>query len=87
MTAFSLEGRKIWVAGHRGMVGSAVIRALADRQNEILTADRSDLDLLRQTSVEQWVERHRPDVVVVAAARVGGISPTRRCRRSFSTKT
>jgi GDP-L-fucose synthase len=70
---FSLQGRKVWVAGHRGMVGSAVVRRLSEEDCEILTADRDQLDLRRQDQVEAWVAAHRPDVVVVAAARVGGI--------------
>ena len=69
----SLSGLKVWVAGHRGMVGSALLRRLPQEGCEILTATRTELDLRRQEPVERWFERHRPDVVVVGAATVGGI--------------
>lgn len=72
---FDLAGRRVWVAGHRGMVGSALVRRLArESVAEILTADRAALDLTRQAAVEDWMVAHRPDVVIVAAARVGGIA-------------
>lgn len=74
---FSLRGLKVWVAGHRGMVGSAMVRRLAQEECEILTADRATLDLCRQTQVEDWMESHRPDVVVIAGAKVGGILANR----------
>ncbi len=71
---FDLSGARVWVAGHRGMVGSAVIRRLAAEPVEaVLTVDRSGLDLRRQAEVEAWVQQNRPDVVVLAAAKVGGI--------------
>ena len=72
---FDLAGKRIWVAGHRGMVGSAVVRRLAtENVGEILIAPRADVDLTRQAQVEDWVAAARPDVVVLAAARVGGIA-------------
>ena len=70
---FSLEGKKIHVAGHRGMVGSAVVRRLAAEPCEVVTAGRETLDLLRQDEVEQFFAHERPDAVVMAAAKVGGI--------------
>jgi GDP-L-fucose synthase len=70
---FDLKGKKVWVAGHRGMVGSALVRRLASEQCELITASRSELDLLRQSDVENWVHLHKPQVVYLAAARVGGI--------------
>ncbi|MBY0430310.1 MAG: GDP-L-fucose synthase [Rhodospirillales bacterium] len=70
---FSLKGRRIWVAGHRGMVGSALVRRLALEESEILTVPHAELDLLRQAEVEAWMARERPEVIYVAAARVGGI--------------
>ena len=71
---FDLAGKRIWVAGHRGMVGSAVVRRLAREQPAaILTVARGELDLRRQADVRVWMESARPDVVVLAAARVGGI--------------
>lgn len=70
---FSLTGKRIWVAGHRGMVGSATVRRLAREECEILTADRAELDLRDQPGVAAWMERAKIDVVIVAAATVGGI--------------
>ncbi|MCX6973805.1 MAG: GDP-L-fucose synthase [Verrucomicrobia bacterium] len=65
---------KIFVAGHRGMVGSAIVRRLdAEGFSQILTRTRSDLDLLDRTSVRRFFETERPEIVVDAAARVGGI--------------
>jgi GDP-L-fucose synthase len=72
--AFELKGKRIWVAGHRGLVGSALVRRLRSEQCELLTADRSVLDLRRQAEVETWVAANRPDAVFIAAATVGGIS-------------
>ncbi|MDW8123391.1 MAG: GDP-L-fucose synthase [Geminicoccaceae bacterium] len=70
---FPLEGKRIFVAGHRGMVGKALLRRLAGEPVEILTAGRDVLDLTRQAEVEAWFERNRPQVVILAAAKVGGI--------------
>jgi GDP-L-fucose synthase len=70
---FSLAGKRVWVAGHRGMVGRAVVRRLAREGCEILTIERSELDLRRQEPIERWLETHRPNAVFVAAATVGGI--------------
>jgi GDP-L-fucose synthase len=71
---YDLTGKRVWVAGHRGMVGSAVVRRL-QRENvgEILTVRRHITDLRRQAEVEAWMQKAQPDVVVLAAARVGGI--------------
>lgn len=70
---FSLAGRRVWVAGHRGMVGSALVRRLAAEQCDILTVNRAEVDLRRQDQVERWVAANRPEAVFVAAATVGGI--------------
>lgn len=70
---FDLSGRKIYVAGHRGMVGSALLRRLAREDCEIVTAGREEVDLVRQAEVEAFMARTRPDAMIVAAARVGGI--------------
>lgn len=72
-TSFALADRRVWVAGHRGMVGSALVRRLASESCEIITAGRDRLDLLDQAAVDRWMEQQRPDVVIVAAAKVGGI--------------
>lgn len=70
---FPLAGRRVWVAGHRGMVGSALVRRLASEGCEVLTVGRDHVDLRRQEQVERWVEAEKPDAVFVAAATVGGI--------------
>jgi GDP-L-fucose synthase len=70
---FDLDGARIFVAGHRGMVGSAIVRRLASEPVEVLTAQRGELDLRDQAEVRAWFEQNRPDVVVMAAAKVGGI--------------
>lgn len=71
--SYDLTGKRIWVAGHRGMVGAAVVRALAREGCEILVADRKAVDLKRQRETEAWIADNRPDAVVLAAAKVGGI--------------
>lgn len=73
MASYDLKGKKVWIAGHRGMVGSAIVRRLASEGCEILTADRSQLDLKDQAAVRAWVEWQKPDAVFLAAAKVGGI--------------
>jgi len=72
-TPFDLTGKKIWVAGHRGMVGSALVRRLRREPCEILTITSNELDLRRQSATEAWIDAHAPDAILVAAARVGGI--------------
>ena len=71
--AFDLAGKKVWVAGHRGMVGSAIVRRLAAEQAQVLTASRAELDLRDPSAVRTWLKANRPEVVVLAAAKVGGI--------------
>ncbi len=70
---YPLAGKKIYVAGHRGMVGSAVVRRLQRENCEILTVDRQRVDLRSQAQVQAWIGSARPHVVLVAAATVGGI--------------
>src|SRR5258706_8981375 len=70
---FRLAGRRVWVAGHRGMVGSALLRRLSATGCEVVTAGRDRVDLRRQTELEAWLAEARPAVVIVAAATVGGI--------------
>lgn len=69
---YELAGKRVYVAGHKGMVGSAIVRRLANENCEILTSDRST-DLREQAAVRDWFADNRPDAVIVAAARVGGI--------------
>ena len=74
MTALLSPIDRIFVAGHRGMAGGAICRALRQAgYQHLLTADRSELDLLDATAVQRWFVVHKPDVVVLAAAKVGGI--------------
>lgn len=70
---FSLSGRRVFVAGHRGMVGAALVRRLASEACDILTTSRETLDLRDRNAVRGWMERERPDVVILAAAKVGGV--------------
>lgn len=70
---FPLAGRTVFVAGHRGMVGAALVRRLAATGCTVLTVDRAAVDLRRQKETEAWLEANRPDAVFVAAAKVGGI--------------
>lgn len=70
---FTLASKRIWVAGHAGMVGSALVRRLSSEDCSILTATRAELDLRRQSDVERFVKSERPDAIVLAAAKVGGI--------------
>lgn len=71
---YSLAGKRVWVAGHRGMVGAALVRRLKQEEPaEILTATRSQLDLTDQATTAAWVKNTRPDAVFIPAAKVGGI--------------
>lgn len=70
---YDLAGKRVWVAGHRGLVGSAIVRRLARENCEVLTVGRETADLRRQADVERWMGTARPDAVFMAAATVGGI--------------
>ena len=70
---FDLNGKRVYVAGHRGMVGGAVVRRLASEGCEVITAGRDRVDLKRQAEVEAFFAAEKPDAVVMAAAKVGGI--------------
>jgi len=70
----TIKNARIFVAGHRGMVGSALVRALEQRgAQNIITRSRTELDLTDQLAVDDFMQRTRPEIVIVAAARVGGI--------------
>ena len=71
--SYDLKGKRIWVAGHRGMVGGAVARRLAVEGCEVITAGRDVVDLVDQAQVRSWMAANRPDAIVLAAAKVGGI--------------
>ena len=70
---FDLRGKRVYVAGHTGLAGSAILRRLASEDCELLTAGRETLDLTKQEQTESWIMQARPDVIFLAAARVGGI--------------
>ncbi len=70
---FSLSGKRIFVAGHTGMVGSAIVRLLNNIDCEILTVSSQEIDLKQSSKVDKWFDEHRPDAVFLAAAKVGGI--------------
>lgn len=70
---YSLRGKRIWVAGHSGMVGSALLRRLRRESCELLTVSHAELDLRRQAETEAWMQRARPQMVFIAAGTVGGI--------------
>ena len=70
---FSLKGIRVYVAGHTGMVGSALIRRLKIMDCKILRVDSLDLDLKDYVAVNKWFKENKPDVVFMAAAKVGGI--------------
>ena len=71
--SFDLSGKRVWVAGHRGLVGSALVRRLAGEDCVLLTADRSAVDLKSGAAVEEWLAANRPQAIFLAAAKVGGI--------------
>src|SRR6266700_4091024 len=73
LVPFDLAGKRIFVAGHNGMAGSAIVRRLRQEPCEVLVEERRDLDLTRQEPTENYFRSTRPDVVVMAAGRVGGI--------------
>ena len=71
--SFGLKGRRVWVAGHRGMLGSALLRRLSCEDCEIVTADHPRFDLRDFIAVERWMTDRKPEVVFLAAGKVGGI--------------
>ena len=70
---FDLTGKRVWVSGHTGMVGGAIVRRLEREKCEVITAGRTEADLTRQSEVEKLVSDMKPDAIVMAAAKVGGI--------------
>jgi GDP-L-fucose synthase len=80
---FELKGKAVYVAGHRGMVGSALVRRLEREGVRLLTVPRSRIDLRNQAEVTQWFATNRPQVVFLAAAKVGGIVANNTLRAEF----
>ena len=70
---YTLSGKKVWVAGHRGMVGSAVCRQLEKEDCNVIKAGRDKVNLINQAEVNDWMNSVKPDAIVLAAAKVGGI--------------
>src|SRR2546427_6413457 len=80
---FELKGKTVYVAGHRGMVGAALVRRLAEENVELLTVSRSEVDLRDQAAVDKWFAAKRPQAVFLAAAKVGGIVANNTLRAEF----
>ena len=70
---FDLNNKKIFVAGHKGMVGSSIVDQLNSLNLKVLTVEKNDLDLTDFSLVNNWFEKNKPEVVIIAAAKVGGI--------------
>lgn len=70
---YDLTGKRVWVAGHRGMVGAALMRRLREEDCDVVTVPRVEVDFRRQSDVERWLSKTKPHAIFVAAARVGGI--------------
>ena len=70
---FDISNKKIWVAGHNGMVGSAIVRRLKKENCKILKVEKKELNLLDQKSTEEWICKNKPEIIIIAAAKVGGI--------------
>ena len=70
---FDISNKKIWVAGHNGMVGSAIVRRLEKENCKILKVEKKELNLLDQKSTEEWIRKNKPAIIIIAAAKVGGI--------------
>src|ERR1700744_2498782 len=82
-TPFDLAGKKVFVAGHKGMVGGALVRRLASESVELLSLTRSEVDLRDQAAGFSWFARQRPQAGVLAAAKVGGIVANNTLRAEF----
>ena len=80
---FELTGKSVYVAGHRGMVGSAIVRRLEREDVKLVTVDRREVDLCNQAAVFDWFAKTRPQVIFLAAAKVGGIVANNTLRAEF----
>ena len=70
---FNLKNKKIWIAGHNGMVGNSLLKKLTQKNLEIITVDKNNLDLTNQDKTFKWIKKNSPNVIFLAAAKVGGI--------------
>ena len=75
--------KKIWVAGHKGMVGSAILRRLEKEKCKILKVEKSEVNLTNQKLTQEWMQDNKPDIVILAAAKVGGIKYNMLNKSSF----
>ncbi len=73
LPVFSIAGKKIWIAGDRGMIGSALVRRLQSENCQTITASRAEVDLLQAGQVDHFIQTCQPDAIILAAAKVGGI--------------
>lgn len=80
---YALAGKRVYVPGHNGMVGGAITRRLASKGCDILTTERSEVDLRDQAAVEAWFKSNKPQAVFLAAAKVGGIHANNVYRADF----
>lgn len=80
---YDLTGKRVWVAGHRGMVGGALVRRLNQEDCEVITIGRENLNLLDQIAVKSWINDTRPDAIIIASAKVGGILANDTCPADF----
>ena len=80
---YDLRGKRVWVAGHTGLVGSAIVRRLENEDCTLIKVLRQELDLTRQKPTEDWISEQRPQAIIVAAARVGGILANARYPTDF----
>lgn len=80
---YDLRGKRVWIAGHSGMVGSALLRRLKRERCDIQTVSHADVDLTRQADTENWMKKARPEAIFLAAARVGGIGANARYPAEF----
>jgi len=80
---FKIDGKTIWIAGHKGLVGSALVRYLEGWPVNVLTVDRDKVDLRRQQAVEAWMAQEKPEIVIIAAGTVGGIAANSRFPAKF----
>ncbi len=71
--SFNLKNKRVWVTGHNGMVGSAIVRRLENEDCEIITVSKNELDLRDNEAVFRWLSNNKPEVIIIAAAKVGGI--------------
>lgn len=80
---FDISNKKIWVAGHNGMVGSAIVRRLKKENCKILKVEKKELNLLDQKSTEEWICKNKPEIIIIAAAKVGGIKINMQNKAAF----